>query len=47
MQYCGKVKEDIKMSRRNNNEVKTVMRTSNISPNTKRVGDGASPSKLI
>ena len=31
----------------NNNEVKTVMRTSNISPNTKRVGDGASPSKLI
>ena len=31
----------------NNNETKTVMRTSNIRPNTKRVGDGASPSKLI
>ena len=24
MQYCGKVKEDIKMSRRNNSEVKTT-----------------------
>lgn len=30
----------------NNNEIKTETRKSNIRPNTKRVGDGASPSKL-
>lgn len=41
---CYNSKCKIKMI--NNNEIKTMTRTSNIRPNTKRVGDGESPSKL-